>query len=346
MYVLVLRNREPLSYGEESVGVKTLIKKISILLPERGEVVQVPAILGNGLRGVLRDIMTYVFLEKVAEKAKGEKKSVEVDARVFLLMLTGGVLKRRGEEQITAKSIGNLREKVELLPPLSSMGFALSNVMIPSKIKVSVFYPISKETFSLVKDLVERVKNNLSTVSFDKLKEISVNDLVGEVQMMHKDDVSKLTSLHLENINIPNIDLADTIRGRSQGENTQESEETSRERTRTRLQAIFQREYVLPGTVFIGYISEIVPLTDVERELLALGIKRLEEDSGVGGAVARGFGSFIIEHNELAKYIKENESKLDKFVKEKLNNILDVLKSDPETWLSQSSKGVKTATAQ
>jgi CRISPR type IV-associated protein Csf2 len=337
MYVLVLRNREPLSYGEESVGVKTLIKKISILLPERGEVVQVPAILGNGLRGVLRDIMTYVFLEKVAEKAKAKNKNVEVDARVLLLMLTGGILKRRGEEQITARSIENLRKKVELLPPLSSMGFALSNVMIPSKIKVSVFYPVSKETFDLVKDLIERVKSNLSTVNFDELKEISVKDLVGEVQMMHKDDVSKLTSLRLENIDISNIDSADSIRGRSQGESTQESEETSGERTRARLQAIFQREYVLPGTVFVGYISEVVPLTDVERELLALSIKRLEEDSGVGGAVARGFGSFIIEHNELTKYIKESESKLDEFIEEKLDSILNVLKSDPETWLSQSS---------
>lgn len=337
MYVLVLRNREPLSYGEESVGVKTLIKKISILLPERGEVVQVPAILGNGLRGVLRDVMTYVFLEKVAEKAKAKNKNVEVDARVLLLMLTGGVLKRRGEEQITARSIENLRKKVELLPPLSSMGFALSNVMIPSKIKVSVFYPISKETFNLVKDLVEKVKNNISSINFDELKEISVKDLVGEVQMMHKDDVSKLTSLRLDNINISNIDSADTIRGRSQGESTQESEETSEERTRARLQAIFQREYVLPGTVFIGYVSEIVPLTDVERELLALSIKRLEEGSGVGGAVARGFGSFIIEHNELTNYIKENESKLDKFIEEKLDSIVNVLKSDPETWLSQSS---------
>ena len=56
MYVLVLRSREPISYGEESIGVKTLVKKISILLPEQGEVIQVPVILGNGFRGVLRDV--------------------------------------------------------------------------------------------------------------------------------------------------------------------------------------------------------------------------------------------------------------------------------------------------
>ena len=331
MYTLLIRNREPLSYGEESIGVKTLIKRISILLPERGEVIQVPAILGNGFRGVLRDVMTYVFLEKVAEKAKA--KNVEVDARVLLLMLTGGVLKRRGDEQVTAKSIENLRKKVELLLPLSTMGFALSNVMIPSKIKVSVFYPISKETFNLVKDLVEKVKGSISSINFDKLKEISIKDLVGEVQMTHKDDISKLTSIHLENVNISNIGLADAIRGRSQGESTQESEEASEERVRTRLQAIFQREYVLPGTVFIGYISEIVPPTDAEKELLSLSIKRLEEDIGVGGAVVRGFGSFTIEYNELSNKVEEGESKLEKFIDDKLDDILNVLKSNPEEWL-------------
>ena len=44
MYVLVLRSREPISYGEEAVGIKTLIKRISILLPEQGEILQVPVI--------------------------------------------------------------------------------------------------------------------------------------------------------------------------------------------------------------------------------------------------------------------------------------------------------------
>lgn len=337
MYTLVIRNREPLSYGEESIGVKTLVKRISILLPERGEVIHVPAILGNGFRGVLRDVMTYVFLEKVAEKAKAKNRNVEVDARVLLLMLTGGVLKRRGDEQVTARSIENLRKKVELLLPLSTMGFALSNVMIPSKIKVSVFYPISKETFNLVKDLVERVKGSASSINFDKLKEISIKDLVGEVQMTHKDDISKLTSIHLENVNISNIGLADAIRGRGQGESTQESEEASEERVRVRLQAIFQREYVLPGTVFIGYISEIVPLTDAERELLSLSINRLEEDIGIGGAVVRGFGSFTIEYNDLLKKVEEGESKLEKFIDDKLDDILDVLKSNPEKWLRQST---------
>lgn len=337
MYTLLIRNREPLSYGEESIGVKTLIKRISILLPQRGEVIQVPAILGNGFRGVLRDAMTYVFLEKVAEKAKAKDKNVEVDARVLLLMLTGGVLKRRGDEQVTAKSIENLRKKVELLLPLSTMGFALSNVMIPSKIKVSVLYPISKETFNLVKDLVEKVKGSISSINFDKLKEISIKDLVGEVQMTHKDDISKLTSIHLENVNISNIGLADAIRGRGQGESTQESEEASEERVKTRLQAIFQREYVLPGTVFIGYISEIVPLTDAERELLSLSIKKLEKDIGVGGAVVRGFGSFTIEYSELPNKVGEGESKLEKFIDDKLDDILKVLKSNPEEWLRQST---------
>ena len=335
MYILVIRNREPLSYGEESIGVKTLIKKISILLPERSEVIQVPVILGNGFRGVLRDIMTYVFLEKVVEAARTDasNNNIDVDARVLLLMLTGGVLRRRVEEQVTGRNIENLRKRVKLLPPLSIMGFALSNVMIPSKIKVSVFYPILNETFDLVRDLIENISDGVDAIDFKRLVEINVKNIIEEVQMMHKDDISKLASLSLRGVEISSIDSMDTIRGRSQ---TEDQEETQEEGAGARLQAIFQREYVLPGTVFIGFIGEAVPLTDVERELLALSIKRLEDSSGVGGAVARGFGSFKIEYSGLNLNVQE-ESELNEFIKDNLSDILDILKSNPETWLSESS---------
>ncbi len=340
MYVLVLRNREPVSYGEESVGIKTMIKRISILLPERGDIVQVPIILGNGIRGVLRDIMTYVFLEKVAEKAESKNKSVNVDARALLLMLTGGVLRRRGDEQVTARSIDNLRKRIEVLLPLSIMGFALSNVMIPSKIKISVFYPVCSETYQLIQDLIDKVKDKIE-VNFDSLKQVSVKNLIEEIQMMHKDDVSKLASITLPNLKLTNISESDSIRGRQVQETTEQEEESrasqGQERVRARLQAIFQREYVLPGTVFIGFISEIIPLNDAEKELLALSVKRIEESSGVGGAVARGFGSFSIEYSDLDNLVtSSNESKLDKFIEEKLCDILNALNSNPEDWLMSS----------
>ncbi len=208
MYVLVLRSREPISYGEESIGVKTLIKRISILLPEQGEVIQVPVILGNGFRGVLRDVMTNVFLERVAKIAKENNKNVKVDARVLLLMLSGGVLTRRGDEQVTAKNIDNLRQKSGFLLPLNIMGFALSNVMIPSKIKVSVFYPICRETLPLIQDLVDQAKNRdgQSIIDINKFSSMSVKNLVDEVQMMHKDDIAKLANISLSNIEVVNVD--------------------------------------------------------------------------------------------------------------------------------------------
>ena len=111
--------------------------------------------------------------------------------------------------------------------------------------------------------------------------------------------------------------------------------ESQEERVRIRLQAIFQREYIIPGTVFIGYISEIVPLTSAERELLALSIKRFEESSGVGGDIVRGFGSFTIEYSGLNLNTQNRESKLDKFIEDNLEDILNILKSDPEKWLSR-----------
>ncbi len=356
MYVIiVLRSREPISYGEESIGIKTLIKRISILLPEQDEIIQVPVILGNGLRGVLRDIMTITFLERVAKKAKDKGiKDIKVDARVLLLMLTGGVLKRRGEGQITAKNIYNLQDRAKVLLPLNIMGFALSNIMIPSKIKVSMFYPICSETYTLVEDLVEYIKSHNKgnkNIDFDKLRSISIKNIIGEVQMMHKDDAGKLVNLSLPGITFTNIDdKVDSIR-REQAEDVKRDrrEQAQAEQTqaeRVRLQAIFRREYVMPGTVFIGFISEIIPLSDAEKALLALSIKKLKENSGVGGAVVRGFGSFNIEYmvdvqnnlNLNSSTQKDRQSIIDivdNFIEQNqnLNKILEVLNSNPEDWL-------------
>jgi len=348
MYVLVFRNREPLSYGEESIGTKTLVKRVSILLPEEGsEPIQIPMILGNGIRGILRDIITQVFLERVAKvagKGKEEKKEVEVDARLLLLMMSGGTLKERegkqravkekegveGEEkeraaagEVAAGVIKNIREKVNLLPPLSMMGFALANVMIPSKIKVSLFYPVCYETYNLINDLVDMIRGSVSTVDFEKLKQVRIKDLVGEVQMMRKDDKSKLATLSIEGVNISNI---------SEFKLASEEEEEKKEAIQMR----FQREYVVSGTVFIGYISEIFPLTPPEKELLALGINRMKE-IGVGGAIARGFGSFSLEYNGLGSVLPSgNKSILEEFIEKNLNNILEILRSNPEEWLKTS----------
>jgi len=337
MYVLVFRSRELLSYGEESIGTKTLVKRVSILLPERGEPIQIPVILGNGIRGVLRDIITQVFLEKVAKVAESgkegkkeeeEKRKVEVDARLLLLMMSGGTLRGRGEEGVVARVIiENLRERVGLLPPLSMMGFALANVMIPSKIKVSSFYPVCDETYNLIEDLVTMVQGSASTVDFEKLRQISVKDIVGEMQMMRKDDASKLVALSIRGIDVFGMSELNPV-----------PEEKKEEEERAPVQMRFQREYVLPGTVFIGYISEITSLTPPERELLALGIKRLEE-IGVGGAVARGFGSFSLEYNGLSGMLPSgNKSELEEFIKENLRDILEVLKSNPEDWLKIPGK--------
>ena len=331
MYIMVLRNREPISYGDESIGIKTLIKRISILLPENGEIIQVPVILGNGFRGILRDVMTYVFLEKVAEIAKSNNGNVNVDARVLLLMLSGGVLKRRSNAQVTASIVDNIRSHVELLPPLSIMGFSLSNVMLPSKIKVSVFYPVAKETIPLVGDLVEKVKRNSDSIDFDEFVKISVKNIVDDVQMSHKDDISKLGNMAINGIEISELGSADSMRGRMQRENEESLDD------RGRLQAIFQREYIIPGTMFVGYLSEIVPLTDVEKELLILAIKRIGENIGVGGGIVRGFGSFTIEYNELDFNINNEVSKLTDFIKNNLQSILSTLNTNPEEWISSST---------
>ena len=137
--------------------------------------------------------------------------------------------------------------------------------------------------------------------------------------MMHKDDITRFVNLSTHHI--IKMEDVDKIRGIV-------SEESKDEKVR--LQALFQREYILPGTLFIGYITEIVPLTDYEKELLYLAINNI---SGLGGAIVRGFGAFKLVYSDF-KCNKECPS-LRNFIEKNIDKILEILKSDPEKWLSE-----------
>ena len=315
-FVLVLEAKEPLSYGEESVGIKMLAKRINLYLPESGRVITIPVVLGNAIRGALRDVMAEVFIEEVLSNLK-EKPTWHAGALITLF--SGGLLKgEAGAERITAAKVAErVTNVMRRLLPLSVMGCALPGIMVPSKIKITTFYPVCEETRTLVSDLVEEVEGDLKA-RLKKALDRSVEDLIIDVQMMRKDDTIKVMQLaEARGIEITGLEKA-----------VPEEAESSRRPERQAVQMLFYRQALAPGTFLIGKLTELMPLSQEELGLLFLSLGRL---SSIGGAVARGFGEIAI-HN-LPKLPKEAIDAFRSFVREQADVISKHMAESPEKWV-------------
>ena len=316
-FVLVLEAKEPLSYGEETVGIKMLAKRISLYLPEDGRIIAVPVVLGNAIRGVLRDIMAETFIEEVLAHLE-EKPTWHAGALIALF--SGGLL--RGEERVERVTAANVARRVadvmKKLLPLSIMGCALPGIMVPSKIKITTFFPVCEEAKALVVDLVERVGDEGLKDRLRRALEQSIEDLIVDVQMMRKDDTMKIMQLtEARGIEITHLERA-----------VPEEAEGSRRQERPAVQMLFYRQALAPGTFLIGRLVELMPLSEEELGLLFLSLRRL---SAVGGAVARGFGEIAI-HN-LPEPPEEVINAFREYVREHAEDISKHLAESPETWV-------------
>ncbi|GEM_PF-1842308 len=329
--ILKLKAKEPLSIGFESIGTTTLLYKLPVVR-DNGDVLDIPIIPGNSIRGAFRDVMVIQFLQDIKKMLESNQNSpnakkdkiehnngkLTVNAGTLMTLFSGGILAKSGEQEINAKKISEKMENyVKPLLPLSIMGCALVKVMVPSKLKFGIGYPIVEETKELIDDLV------------DVVPKIKLKDILISVQMMRKDDKVKMSQLDQLGIQT-NFKELDKIMGVTEKEDNQ---------TKTKESAIqqrFIREAVAPGTTFVTYIEELIPLTEAEWGLV---FKTLENFSTLGGSICRGFGKFKIE----IKNLKDNDTKrykqaYDNFIKENLEKIIKALEASPEIGEKSKSK--------
>lgn len=320
-FVLVLEAREPLSYGEESVGIKMLAKRINLYLPEREAIIAIPVVLGNALRGVLRDIMAETFIEEVLSHL-GKKPKWHAGA--LLTLFSGGLL--RGEqraERVTAAIVATrVAQVVKMLTPLSIMGCALPGVMVPSKIKLTTFYPVCEEVKALIYDLIERVEDEELKKKLKRSLEQSVENFIIDVQMMRKDDTIKMMQL----AKAKGVEITGLEEAVPEGEEVKKAK-TSEERPPA-VQMLFYRQALAPGTFLIGKLTELMPLSQEELGLLLISLKKL---SAVGGAVARGFGEIVVRN--LPEVPDDIIEAFKTFVSEHAEEISSYLSKSPEDWL-------------
>lgn len=139
--------------GGEKNGVVTQLRREKFV-NEKGEVVEIPLISGNSIRGKLRDIAA---IEHLTSK-DDIKQKVEID--MFNILFTGGSLEGAGDEKgIDIKKIKQLRKEI---PMLSLLGGSYGNCILPGKIDVGKMIPIAKETAFLIPEKFTKDKNLLS----------------------------------------------------------------------------------------------------------------------------------------------------------------------------------------
>ena len=240
--------------------------------------------------------MSQKFILDVCEQfSETGSQEVEVDAGTALTMFSGGALTRRGQSE---KSIIQelIREYARYLLPLSILGFAVSNTMVPGKIKVGCGYPITEETKEIVKDI------------YWEDTTLKIEDITKRVLLTRKNDIRKIFQIHQIKLDEKTVE-----------EYLGEDSETGA------LQQRMERESVIPGTQFVTFIRDVLPLRPEEKGLLWA---TLEEMKSVGGGIARGFGEVKLS---LIDGESTDEAKMayTKFIKENQDNIIGQLKKSP-----------------
>jgi hypothetical protein len=294
---ILLTAKEPLSVGLESIGIKTLLYKLPVVL-RNGVIMEIPVIPGNSFRGVLRDTMSKRFILDVCRASSEEK--IAVDPGTALSMFSGGILSKpkKSDKKSKEDSIYTLIEgHARYLLPLSILGFAVSNTIVPGKIKVGCGYPVVRETKELIEDLYWEDTG------------IELANIYTTVLLTRKNDLEKISQIR--EIEYDKDEAQDYLR--------------REEKEAGALQQRMEREAVIAGTRFVTFIRDILPLKPEEEGLL---LKTIGEVKSVGGSTARGLGEVKLSiFNEQTR--EDAESKYEAFIQENIREIREQLKKSP-----------------
>lgn len=126
--------------GGEKNGTIVQLRREKFVQP-KGNVVEIPVISGNSIRGKLRDLAAIDIL------TKKDGIKVQVDADSFNLLFSGGSLESVGEKNLDIEKVRQLRKDI---PMLSVLGCSIGNVILPGKVDIGKMIPICKETLHLI----------------------------------------------------------------------------------------------------------------------------------------------------------------------------------------------------
>jgi hypothetical protein len=139
-YEFLVKALSPIHHGgDEKTGSETMLRRMKFLVKD--EVMDIPIISGNAVRGYLRRLLMEDFIYQVGY--------LEIhNYFLYHSLFSGGVLETREASEVGVLNL-ELRRKIRVfLPPVSLFGFAYKNQVVDGKMKVSHLLPCCEELTS------------------------------------------------------------------------------------------------------------------------------------------------------------------------------------------------------
>lgn len=143
--------------GDEKTGSTPVLRSISHFDPVRGELVRLPHLSGNAIRGMLRRLVMHDLLAQLGVTAH--------DPRLWHALMSGGMLESVDEREGVV-DLELRRTLRELIPALGLFGTAISNQMVPSCLRVDHAIPICREYAAYLGPLADDPRAQLPVRSF------------------------------------------------------------------------------------------------------------------------------------------------------------------------------------
>lgn len=128
--------KSPLHHaGDEKTGSSPILRSIYVYSHDKQR--KVPYISGNGIRGKLRRLLMYDYLERLGVAIS------DLDPKLYHVLFTGGMLEQ-GDSTL-AIDLEQRKQLRDGIPPLALIGCAYGNQMLPGVLKVGHGFPVCAE---------------------------------------------------------------------------------------------------------------------------------------------------------------------------------------------------------
>lgn len=127
------------AFGDVDTGNIVAARRIPVAMPD-GRIVQVPAVSGNALRGVMRRVVMRNLFDRLG--LTPEALGARPYQRLYAALANGGHLEG-SEAAVNPAQREALRTA---LPPLSLFGAALYTYLLPGRMEVGIAWPVCRET--------------------------------------------------------------------------------------------------------------------------------------------------------------------------------------------------------
>ncbi len=142
--------------GDEKTGAESMLRRNKVVVGD--DIIEVPYISGNAIRGILRRLLMADFLKQIGYGLKS--------LRLYHALFTGGVLETVDIKDAGVINLDLKRQIVKYVPPLRLFGMSYANQMIEGKLHMGFMLPICKELNSYLPEGYEGTRNVFDFLDF------------------------------------------------------------------------------------------------------------------------------------------------------------------------------------